>query len=172
MKRIIGVVLGILMCIGGYYCMATPALTFASIAIVFGITLIERAIANFVLWYKLRKTKLDRGLLLVNAILSLLCGIGLLTNSFTQLFVDTMILTIISIVMTASGIIEIVDAIKVDRNIEGAHWVLSLIGGILVLIGGIFSLTNPLVLSITLGLVIAIDIFAFGIGLIVRSLAH
>lgn len=171
MKKILGIILGVLMCIGGVYCLMTPGLAFMSLGVVFAITLIESAIANFVIWYKTRHLQLNNTALLLNAIMSLIAGILLITNQFTQLFVESIMLYMIAIVMIARGIAQIVHAFDIKKFIPGSKWVLNLICGILVTISGIFSIVNPLVLSLAIGIIIAINIFTTGISLVVLSLS-
>ena len=171
MKKVLGIILGVLMCIGGFYCLMAPGLAFSSLTVVFGITLIEAAIAYFVFWLKTRDLPVSTTKLLINAILSLIAGISLLTNIFTQLFVETFILYMIAIVMAARGIIQIAHAFDIKKAIPGSNWVLNLICGILVTISGIMCIINLLVLSLTIGIVIAMDIFTAGISLIVLALS-
>lgn len=170
MKRIIGVILGVLMCIGGFYCMLAPELTFGSLSTVFAITLLESAVAYFIIWLEMRKVGKKSGLLIVNAILALIGGIGLLTNVFAQIILEGMMLNMIAIFMTAGGISQIAHAFDIKRETPGKPWVWDLIAGILVVLSGIFSFINPLVLSIAIGINIAINIFTIGISLITVSL--
>lgn len=168
--KILGIILGILMCIGGVYCIAMPALTFGSLSTIFGIILIESAIAYFILWSEIKKRGGKSGLLFLNAILSLLLGISLLTNLLTKLVVENLILTIIAMYMIINGVVQIIDAVNTKK--ESKHWILSLIGGILIVFGGIFSIANPIVLELAIGINMAINIFVVGAGLIMVSLAY
>ena len=169
MRKVLGIILGVLMCIGGFYCMMAPGLAFSSLTVVFGITLIESAVAYFVFWLNVKDLKVNSSKLLINAILSLLAGIGLLTNIFTQLFVETFLIYMIAIVMTIRGIMQIAHSFDIKKVIPGTKWVLNLICGILVTISGIMCIVNPIVLAITVGIIIAINIFTSGIILIVLS---
>lgn len=171
MKKALGIILGVLMCIGGFYCLMAPGLAFSSLTVVFGITLIEAATAYFVFWLKTKDLPVNTTKLLINAILSLVAGIALLTNIFTQLFVETFILYIIAIVMTARGITQIAHSFDIKKVIPGSKWVLNLIYGILVTISGIMCIINPVALAITLGTIISINIFTSGISLIVLALS-
>ena len=171
MRKVLGIILGVLMCIGGFYCLMAPGLAFSSLTIVFGITLIESAIAYFIIWLKTKDLQVSTSKLLINAILSLLAGIALLTNMFTQLFVETVMLYMIAIVMTARGITQIAHSFDIKKVIPGSKWVLNLICGILVTISGIMCIINPAALAITLGIIISINIFTSGISLIVLSLS-
>lgn len=170
MKRILGVILGILMCVGGFYCLLNPGLTFSSISTVFAITLIESAIGYFILWIEIKKKGGKSGLLIVNAILSLIGGIGLLTNVFAQIMFEGVLLNLIALFMLVGGVTQIIHAFDIKKKLPGKPWVLDLIGGILVVIAGILSISNPLTLGIALGIRMAINIFTIGISIISLSL--
>lgn len=170
MKRILGIILGILMCVGGFYCMINPALTFSSLSTVFAITLIESAVAYFVLWLEVKKIGGKSGILIINAILSLIGGIGLLTNVFTQIMFEGMLLNLVALFMLMGGISQIIHAFEIKKILPGKPWILDLIGGILVTIAGVLCIVNPLILSIAVGITMATNIFTIGISIITISL--
>ena len=169
MKKIIGIILGILMCVGGFYCLMFPDITFSSITIIFAITLFESAAGYFFLW---RTVKLLGGksfLLFITAILSIICGVSLLTNVVTQLFVESFVLTLISVYMIIAGVLGVVNAIKFAK-LTGARFILSIILGIVLIACGILSLTNPVALALSIGTMMALDIMATGFVLIILSI--
>lgn len=170
MKKVLGIILGVLICVGGFYCILMPTITFSSLTIILAITIIERAIAYFVIWLQTKKKGNSHPLLLVNAILSIICGIGLFTDFFTQLIVEGMMLNMIATFMIISGIIDIVDLFKNKKQLPGGLWIISLIMSIMLIFSGIFSIINPLILEITIGTIMAVNIFTFGISLIVKSI--
>lgn len=169
MKKILGIILGILMCIGGFYCLMSPDITFSSITVVFAITLFESAIGYFSLWRTIKLLGGKSFLLFVTAVMSVICGISLLTNIVTQLFVESFILTLISFYMIAAGVLEVVNAIKF-AELTGYRFILSIILGILLIVCGILSVTNPVALAMSIGTLIALDIMATGAVLIVLSI--
>lgn len=170
MKRILGIILGILMCVGGFYCLINPALTFSSLSTIFAITLIESAIGYFVLWLEIKKVGGKSGILIVNAILSLIGGIGLFTNIFAQIMFEGMLLNLIALFMLFGGISQIIHAFEIKKSLPGKPWIFDLIGGILVVVAGVLSISNPLTLGIAIGIRMAINIFTIGISVISLSL--
>lgn len=169
MKRILGIILGVLMCIGGFYCLMDPSIPFSSISVIFAIVLIENAIGRFIIWIKIKQLGGSRAILLINAILSLVCGISLLTNVFTKLFLDTFLLTAISVYMLVEGVFGIIASFKLIK-VSGGNFVLTLIFGILLVLCGIFSLVNPAILALSIGINMAINIIVTGASLIVLSI--
>ena len=172
MKRILGVILGILICTGAFYCLAMPALTFSSISVCFAITMFESAIAYFMLWTEVKRQGGKNGLLIVNAIISLLAAIILCTDLMTQLIVDTMLLTLIAIYMILNGILTIVTSFEIKKAVNNGSWIAVLIMGIMIVIAGGFSFANPLILAITIGIDMGLNILMVGISLIFTSIAY
>lgn len=171
MNKILGVILGVLMCIGGVFCLVNPAATYASISIIFAITLVESAIGYFFIWNAKRKLGQKDGWLLVGAILSLVAGIVIATNAAAQFIVDSAFLGVAAAYMLMMGIFSIVLAFKVKKAIKNSRWVALLVMGILFTICAILSFINPIALAISLGINMAINIIMSGVALIVASLA-
>ena len=171
MKKVLGIVLGILMSIGGIYCLTSPAATYATVSMVFAIVLVENAIGYFFIWNEERKVGISDGWQLVSAILSLVGGIFLASNFAAQLIVDAALLGVIAGFMVAFGITRIVDSFKLKKVITGNAWIFVLISGILITVAGVLSLINPAALAITIGVNMGINIFLTGIALIVLTFA-
>lgn len=167
--KILGIILGILMAVGGCYCIANPAATFLSVVIVLGITLIECAIASFVSWYRLKKAGKGSALLIVNAIISLIAGITLLTNDMVKLFTADFLLSFAAFLMIFTGIQQIVRSFQVRKKISTGIFVLILIVGILTTVAGVISVSNPAALGLTIGITIGFDILMVGIRIIISS---
>ena len=169
--KILGIIFGILMVIGGGYCIASPGVTFMSLLIVLAITMIEWAIANLILWIKVKKAGGKNGRLIVNAIVSAIAGIGLLTNAFAQFFTADFMLIMIALIVLAGGVELIIKAFNLKKLPRlKKFWIPALILGILMTISGVMSLINPVALALTLGVMTGIDIMMAGFGIIVISL--
>lgn len=169
MKKAIGIVLGILMCIGGVYCLFAPVLTYSTVAIIMAITMIESSIGFFYIWNLGRKVGKPNTWMLVQAILSLVAGILLIANDSLKIVMDTMILGMVAGYMIIVGVISIINAFKVKKLTEGKDWIALLIMGILIVISGVLSLINPAALAISLGIMMAMNIITTGINLITIS---
>ncbi len=169
--NILGIIFGILMVIGGGYCIASPDVTFMNLLVVLAITMIESAIANLILWIKIKKIGGKNGRLIANAIISAIAGIGLLTNAFAQFFTADFMLIMIALIVLASGIELIIKSFKIKKfAIRKKLWILVLIFGILMTIAGIVSLINPVSLALTIGIITGIDIMMTGFGVIAISI--
>lgn len=169
MNKILGVILGVLMCIGGVFCLANPAATYASISAVFAITLVESAVGYFFIWNAKRKLGQKDGWLLFGAILSLVAGFVIASNAFAQFIVDSAFLGVAAAYMLMMGIFAIVLAFKVKKTIKNSKWIALLVMGILLTACAILSFINPIALAISLGINMAINIIMTGVSLIVAS---
>ena len=171
MKKVLGVILGVLMIAGGIFCLASPTTTYSAITICIGIAFIEAAIGYFILWRAIKRRNGKSGVLVFNFVISLIAGILLIVNSFAQFFMETFLLYFIASYMVVTGIIDIVNAFKLKKFLNGGIWVVLLISGILVTICGIMSFINPISLAIAIGVVIAVNIIVAGVNMIIISLA-
>lgn len=169
--KILGIIFGFLIAIGGGYCVVNPAITLDSLTVVLAISLIEAAILSFVLWFKLRKNE-GKTLLLINGIISAIAGVGLLTNYFAQFVVVNMIISMSSVIMTATGISLFVKSLDMKKVPEfGSKWIVLMVMAILVIISGIVSIFNPAVMGLSIGIYIGVEIMMFGMGIVVFSLS-
>ena len=161
------IILGILMIISGISFMATPLITFISsgyviaiMALVYGITGIIRAI-----------TRKEYGLIFVFDILSALLGILVLFIPQLTLLIDSANLVIFAIWFIVMGVISIINAVTVTKATGSGLWVLQLIFGILGILLGIFSFSQPLVSALTIGIMIGIYFIEVGITMIITGAA-
>jgi len=161
------IILGILMIISGISFMATPLITFISsgyviaiMALVYGITGIIRSV--------IRK---EYGLLFVFDILSALLGILVLFIPQLTLLIDSANLVIFAIWFIVMGVISIINAVTVTKATGSGLWVLQLIFGILGILLGIFSFSQPLVSAITIGIMIGLYFIEVGITMIIAGAA-
>ena len=172
MKKVLGIILGLLMMTGGFYCIKAPGITFLGLILVFGITLIESAVGYVVIWSVIKKAGGKNGLLIVNAILAFIVGFALLTDYFAQYVAEGMMLTMVAVVMILIGIEQINFAIKIKKlNGNFVIFLLMLIIGFFMALAGVASLINPIVLEMTIGTLIGIDIMLMGINLMFNTFA-
>lgn len=170
--KILGIIFGILMVIGGIYCVASPGATFMTLLVILAITMIESAIANLILWIKIKKIGGKNGRLIANAIISAIAGIGLLTNAYAQFFTADIMLIAIALIVLVGGVELIAKSFVIKKiALRKNIWILALIIGILMTIAGIMSLINPASLALTIGTLVGIDIVMAGFGVIAISIA-
>lgn len=172
MRRLIGILFGALMCIGGVYCLLDPTLTFLNLIVVFGFALIGVSIGYFIFYLKLNKLGLSNGTLLLNSLLSLVLGLLLVCDYFTQIIVENIVVYIIAGVMIFEGISTIMHSFKLKDFLKNGFWILLLIFGILTFTAGFLAIVNPIVVVFTIAVSIAIDMFTIGFSLITISIFY
>lgn len=172
MRRLIGIVLGALMCIGGVYCLLDPTLAFINLIVVFGFALVGVSIGYFIFYLKLNKLGISSGTLLVNSLLSIVLGLLLICDFFTQIIVENVVVYFIAGYMVFAGISTIMNSFKLKDYLHSSFWIILFIFGVLTFIAGFLSLVNPIVVVISIGVLIAVDMFIVGSSLITVSIFY
>ena len=171
--KIITIVLGALMLIGGVYCMFAPIETYASLSWLIGAAMIAEGIASIITWNDRRRYGLADGWTLAGAIVSIVLGVFLIGSYAARFAVDLFIAYMIAIWLVVGGIARIVAAINI-RNYQNqmgsnaipTNWVALLILGILVTILGVLCIFNPTSVMVGVGFMLGISIVCMGVGLI------
>ena len=104
-------------------------------------------------------------------ILSTLLGIIVLCVPQLTLLIDGANLVIFAIWFIVMGVISIINAVTVTKATGSGLWVLQLIFGILGILLGIFSFSQPLVSALTIGIMIGIYFIEVGITMIIAGAA-
>ena len=171
--KILCVLFGIFMIVGGIYCLFTPGLTYMAVGYVVGLCMVLDAIGLFVGWWQERKDGIADPLMLVSAILDAVFGILVLGSDALQLGVDVFIIYYIAVWLVIRGIVYIVRAAKIRRlhrnqtiQAAGTSWYLSLCLGILSILFGVLCMIKPLILASTLGIFIGLAIITTGASII------
>lgn len=172
-RKIISIIMGIFMIMTGIICITSPTMTYGTIAWVLGFSMLLESIANIANWDERKSLGFANGWDLVGSIISLILSIILIFSNVLQATVDLFILIIAAIWLIVIGIVRIVTSFKVKKLhdelntlILGKHWYIALILGIIMIIAGILCLMHPVVLAITIGVYIGIEIIIAGIELI------
>ena len=186
--KILSVILGVPMIVGGINCAAMPLETYSVLPTLMGIALLADGIGRIVAWAAARRRNESRALLMISAILSLLLGIFLLSSSMLQLGVALVYTQFISGWITATGILRIIESFQIRRlrseadgiseptpeaegframlrEVSGKWWI-HLLLGILLVIAGVMSFINPLTTMIAVGTCMGIAIIIGGVDLI------
>ena len=171
--KVLAVILGIFMIIGGLYCLFSPGLTYLTIGYVVGMCMVIDAVGGFINWHEAKKSGEADGWMLTSAILSAVFGFFVLNDSVLQLGIDVFIVYYIAIWLVCRGVVVIVHAFKIRRlhknwNTKklGTQWYLPLCLGILLCVFGILSMFNPAVLASTIGVFISLGIISAGANMI------
>ena len=170
--KVLTIILGILLIVGGIYCMFTPVATFSALSVVIGVSMVVEGIGGIITWGSAHRAGLANGWTLAGAILSLVLGVFLLGSYVLQFSLDLFIAFIIAFWFVENGIVHIVAAIVARRELgsEGASgWIIHLILGILIVISGVLCIFNPLSVMAGVRPMLGVSIVFVGAGLIANS---
>ncbi|MCR5301922.1 MAG: DUF308 domain-containing protein [Lachnospiraceae bacterium] len=161
----VSIVLGVILIIGGFSCIATPVATFLStgyyvaiLLIVFGISSIVRAIM-----------KKGHILDLITGILAVIVGGMSLARPGSILAFDGMLLYFIAFWFIIRGVSSIVISVSARKISKGWYW--GVIAGILGIVVGCLSFAHPAITAISAGIMIGLYFIEAGIDMILVALA-
>lgn len=173
MKKFLVILMGLLMVVGGVYCLFTPVTTFLTTGYIVGVIIFCDAIGNIVAWFNAKKYVEISGWYLANAIISLIFGIIIMLSIGMQFAVDMFIVYAVAVWVIMTGISRISMAIrmkqlmnKLPKIFNNKKWLGILLFGILMVLFGILCVFKPIVLSSVLGVLIAWFIIFAGASLI------
>ena len=169
--RIIKVVLGALLAVGGIYCMLTPIATYSVLAWLIGLAMIVEGVGGIITWSSRRELGLANGWTLAGSIVSIVLGVVLLGSYVLQFALDAFIAYLIAIWLVVAGITRIVAAIAVrSQGKEGTSgWIAQIVLGVLIAILGVLCIFNPLSVVAGVGMMLGISIVFVGIDLVVSA---
>ena len=180
-KKICMIILGVLVLIGGCYCVATPGITYLAMVWVIGFMMFLHAIEDIVTYGDRKKEGLADGWDLASAILSCICGCAIIVSGVAELITGVAILYFLFVWMIVRGIIVIIVAFRL-KKIEGlgglggavlerlvGKWGWHLALGIIMIIVGCFGFANPIVSAMSIGVIVGIDIIVTGVHMIVAA---
>ena len=175
--KAITIVFGIMILIGGVYCMFAPIETYSTLSWLIGAAMIFEGVGNALSWNARRKLGLADGWTLAGAIVSIALGIFLLGSFAMQYAVDLFIAYIIAIWLVIGGITRIAASIGI-RNFQNEmspgpspfNWVALLCLGILIVILGVLCIFNPTSVMVGVGFLLGLAIVFVGAGLVVRGM--
>ncbi|NML21763.1 HdeD family acid-resistance protein [Pseudoflavitalea sp. G-6-1-2] len=158
LRGIFGVILGLL-------ALFMPGVTFTTLIIFLGAYLLIDGIFSIVAAINARKTMDNWGWYLASGLLGIIVGLLTFRNPFATALA---LLYLIAFWVLIAGIVEIVMAIRLRKEIKGEGWYI--VGGLLTIIFGILILVNPIAGALTLTMIFGIYALIFGIMLIYLSL--
>ena len=174
--KVVSIILGALMLIGGVYCLFTPIATYSALSWLIGFSMLVEGIGSVLTWNDRRKLGFADGWTLAGAIVSIILGCFLLGSFAAQLAVDLFIAYLIAAWLVIGGITRIVVSLKLRklRNTAGAgaigaNWGVLLVMGIIVTVLGVMCLFDPIAVMIGVGVMLGISIVCVGVDLIVRG---
>lgn len=158
--KVLTIILGVLLIIGGLACMFTPLMTVLAMGYILGIFLFIYGIAGIV------RAISERGgaLVIVISILAILVGLYAMVRPGGTLALDAMILIIIGVWIILQGIMSIVVAIQ--RKKLGGKCIGGVIIGIIGIVIGVYCFAHPAVLAVATGILIGLFFAQSGFDLI------
>lgn len=173
MKKVLVILLGILLVVGGLFCLFQPVTTFLTSGYVVGVFILCDAVASIVAWFDAKKYVNISGWYLFEAIVSLIFGIVVIANVGMQFAVDMAIVYLVCIwvIVAAAARITLAIRIKKVNNLlpdayKNSRWIGLLIAGILMIVFACICMVQPGIMSVILGILISWTIIFNGIGLI------
>lgn len=163
--KIITIVLGVILVIGGIFCMVYPAATFSTLGWLVGILLLisgVNAVANYV---RGRKVGLANVWDLVYGILTLILATVILFSPLAAGITDVILIYMFAFWLLIGGIIRIVGSIALMR-LKNRGWIWMIILGLLMVVLGIYSFFHPMVNAIAMGWMMGFFIIFQGFNLI------
>ena len=172
--RVLSIVLGILLVVGGVMSIVNPGLAALGLGSLMGLFILVHGVGSLINHYRFRSLGESWGI--AGAILSILLGVLLMTNGALQWATNLAIVFIAGLWLLVAGIVCMVTAIKVararaliawERPTLGWLWLLFL--GLLLILMGILAYVQPVVGVMTIGTLLGLYVIASGVELIAVS---
>ena len=173
-RSIVAVIMGVLLIISGFLCIFHPAMTLGTIPWLIGLDMVFDGVGELCTWSDRKARGGAGGLALAGAILSLLCGIALFISFAARLLAAEFVIFFVAVWILLLGIIRIVKAFQLKKApVEelANKWWIALVMGITLVICGIFSICNPLVLGLVIGINLGVMVLIAGINLVTVATA-
>ena len=175
--KVLSIILGILIFIGGIYCLFAPIATYSAISWLIGLVMVVEGLGSALTWSERRRYGFADGWTLAGAIVSIILGVFLLCSYAFQFAVDFLIAYLIAIWLVFGGVARIAAAIRI-RNFQNemgpgsipSSWAGLLVLGILIVILGVLCIFNPLAVMVSVGFLLGLAIAFVGAGLVARGL--
>ena len=163
--------MGILLTIGGFFCMLTPLITFRTIGWIIGVVLLVAGINMVADYFAHRKNGGVTSWDLIGGILTILLALFILyRHGYAGNILDELIVILFGVWMLLSGIFRIAGGIQLKKIGESAGlWIV--IGGIVSVLLGIYGLVNPYVFKFALGWMLGFYIIMQGVNMLTLAFA-
>lgn len=172
--NVLSIILGVILIVGGMYCLLTPIATFATLGWLIGLSMVLEGFGTILAWNERRKMGLAGTWTLIGAIFSTLMGAIILSNSIVQLGIDAFLTNLVALWLIGGGIMRILASFAVrdahkNGSAAGSNWWMLLLAGILMTIVGVFGLFHPMLTAMSVGTLMGISIISSGMGLIMGT---
>lgn len=174
MGKFLTILMGLLMIIGGVFCLFRPADTFMETAgYMLGVIILFDAIGNISTWINAKKYANVSGWYLVSAIISLIFGIVVICSIRAQIITDIVIVYMVISWTIIVGVVRIALAIKMKslqkempEVFKNSRWVVILLTGILLILFAVLCICVPAIMVHFLGVFISLCMIFAGASLL------
>ena len=160
--KIAAIIFGVLLIIGGVYCLMYPVATFGALGWLIAIAMFVEGVGSALTWKERRRYGLADGWTLAGAIVSILLGIGVLCSVAMQMALDTFLAYLIAAWLVFGGIARIMGGIKLNSirswgvRVKVQNWWLLVVAGILLVIMGIVCFIHPMIAMASVGMIMGV----------------
>ena len=172
-KKILVILLGCVLVVGGLYCLFTPIQTFLATGYVIGVLILCDAVASIIAWFDVRQYVQISIWYLLGAIVSLIFGVLIISKGTLQLAVDLAVIYMIAAWIIVIAIPRIVLAVRIKKvsdvlpnAFKNNRWIGLMISSVLMIIFACLCAARPDITSVMLGILIAWNIIFNGVSLI------
>ena len=162
---ILSIILGVILIVGGVFCMFTPFATFLSAGFMIAIMLFMYGIFGLVRFFQKEAGALE----LISSILAIIVGVIAIVRPGGALVIDGFVLNMVSAWLLVKGLINIIVSIQGRNEIKGWGWGVAI--GVLSIVAGILSFLNPTITALTVGILMGLIFVENGIEMIVLGTA-
>ena len=160
---ILSIILGVIMIVGGVFCMFTPFATFLSAGFMIAIMLFMYGIFGVVRFFQKEAGALE----LISSILAIIVGVIAIVRPGGAL----VILQALGYTawLLVKGLINIIISIQGRNEIKGWGWGVAI--GVLSIVAGVLSFLHPTITALTVGILMGLVFVENGIDMIVLGTA-
>lgn len=150
-SRIVGIVLGVLMVVGGISCFAEPVRAYGAFGWIASVALLADGIGKLLLYFDAKRAGFKDIYVLINGIISVAFAVLLLANQAALAAAELTLAYAVGVWALATGIVRIVRSFRL-RNVQevldvhriGSNWDIALISGLALVVVGLVGIANPL----------------------------
>ncbi|MHC1772541.1 MAG: HdeD family acid-resistance protein [Flexilinea sp.] len=162
----LSLLVGIILIIGSVFALKDPTATFLTLAIMLGIAVIVRGLMLVITYYRIKD--LNSFKLKVNLVIGILLIIVGIIFLFRPIFATNLFTYIVAVWFIVDAINNLI-GVRLLKPFGSIPYFCSLILNILLLIGGIILLFNPLIVGLSIPLIIGVSLLVSGIEYVILA---
>lgn len=167
LSRVLCIAAGILLIIGGFFCLTHEAAAILTLAVLLGVMMLFSGILELLLFAKEHNAMYGSGWILLDGIVTTVLGVLLLGN---QAFSVISLPFLFSMWLLFTGIARIVSAFDLKKvGVRSWGWVLAM--GIILVLGGMMTIFDPVAGLFAITFLVGFSFILEGIDTIVAGFA-